>query len=197
MTTGLTLIDTQPGHRHMAEVCAAHGLTRENLRSWNKSQRYVRARKELWFRLMIVERTFSFPEAGRLTRKDHTTVLHKLHALVPLSDELVGDSPFVAALVTRKAGDALQYAMNNAIINGTGVAQPLGILNAACTVSVAKETGQLAATLNTNNITKMWARLFRGMASGENSGACWFINQDVAPQLQTLTLGIGLSLIHI
>ena len=103
MTTGLTLIDNQPGHRHMAEVCAAHGLTRENLRSWNKSQRYVRARKELWFRLMIVERTFSFPEAGRLTRKDHSTVIYGMRKYAA---ELLGTRPNAGLDEIRLAYDA-------------------------------------------------------------------------------------------
>jgi hypothetical protein len=74
-TTGLTLINDQPGHRHMAEVCAAHGLTREQMRGWNKTQKHVNARKDLWFRLKFIA-GFSWTEAARMTRKDHSTAIY-------------------------------------------------------------------------------------------------------------------------
>lgn len=70
--------DTQTGHLHMQAVCDAHGLTRSDIRGWSKKREMVYPRRELWFRLMILERSFSYPEAGMLTRKDHTTVLYGL-----------------------------------------------------------------------------------------------------------------------
>jgi HK97 family phage major capsid protein len=39
----------------------------------------------------------------------------------------------------------------------------------------------------------MWARLFRGMGTGENGGAVWFINQDASPALGKMALGIGVA----
>jgi len=65
----------KPGNVHMESVCQSHGLTRQNLRSWDKRQAYVRARKELWFRLKFIA-GFSWPEAAGMTRKDHTTALY-------------------------------------------------------------------------------------------------------------------------
>lgn len=70
-------INTQPGHLHMQAVCDAHGLTPANLRSWNKCQPYVTARKDLWLRLVVIE-GWSYPQAGRMTCKDHTTALYGL-----------------------------------------------------------------------------------------------------------------------
>lgn len=129
--------------------------------------------------------------ASRPTFGRHTLLLHKLACLAAVTDELLADYGALSTYLNRVFADEINFVVGDSLINGSGAGQPLGILNAPCTVSVAKETGQLAATLNTQNITKMWARLFRGMAAGENSGAAWFINQDVTPQLQTLTLGIG------
>jgi HK97 family phage major capsid protein len=131
-------------------------------------------------------------EAAAMTQskpalKDHTTVLHKLHALVPLSDELVSDAPFVASLVTRKAADALQYALNNAIINGTGVAQPLGILNAPSLVTVSAEASQTAATVHALNIIKMWGRV----PGAVRARTVWLCNQDVEVMLMNLGLQVG------
>ena len=108
-----------------------------------------------------------------------------------MTDELLADAPTLSGYLNRVFPDEINFVVGDSLVNGTGAGQPLGILNAPCTVSVAKETGQAAATIVPQNIVKMWARLFRGMASGENSGAVWFINQDVNPQLQLMTLGIG------
>lgn len=130
--------------------------------------------------------TRSAPTFGR-----HTLVLHKLACLARVTDELLADYPALSGYLNRVFPDEINFVVGDSLVNGTGVGQPVGILNAACTVSVAKETGQVAATIVPQNVTKMWARLFRGMGSGENSGAAWFINQDVNPQLQLMTLGIG------
>ncbi len=130
--------------------------------------------------------TRSAPTFGRLTMN-----LHKLACLARVTDELLADAPTLSGYLNRVFPDEINFVVGDSLVNGTGAGQPLGILNAPCTVSVAKETGQAAATIVPQNIVKMWARLFRGMASGENSGAVWFINQDVNPQLQLMTLGIG------
>lgn len=130
--------------------------------------------------------TASSPTFGRAQ-----LTLHKLACLARVTDELLADYGALGAYLNRVFPDEINFVTGDALVNGTGAGQPLGMLNAPCTVSVAKETGQASATVVPQNIVKMWARLFRGMATGENSGAVWFINQDVNPQLQLMTLGIG------
>lgn len=130
--------------------------------------------------------TRSAPSFGRLSMQ-----LHKLACLARVTDELLADAPTLSGYLNRVFPDEINFVVGDALVNGTGAGQPLGILNAPCTVSVAKETGQAAATIVPANVTKMWSRLFRGMAAGEESGAIWFINQDVNPSLQLMTLGIG------
>lgn len=73
----MTTIENQPGHRHIAEICAIHGLFREQLNGHCKTQKIADARHELWFRLVILE-GFSLPKAGRIrgTEYHHTSVLH-------------------------------------------------------------------------------------------------------------------------
>ena len=109
-----------------------------------------------------------------------TTRANKLMVLVYLSDELIEDAPAMGAFVQRKAPAAIQWKINDAIINGNGAGQPLGILNAPGTVSVAKEAGQAAATLNQANIFKIYAR----MHANWRRNAVWLYNQDIEPQLQ-------------
>jgi HK97 family phage major capsid protein len=119
--------------------------------------------------------------------KELTTVLHKLHALVPLTDELTSDGPLVSALITRKAGDAMQYKVTDAILNGNGVGQPLGILNSPCLVTAAAEASQVADTIHGLNIIAMWGRL----PAAVRSRAVWIVNQDVEVKLMTIGLQIG------
>lgn len=91
--------------------------------------------------------------------------------------------PRLSDRLTRKAGQAIRYKANEAIVNGTGSGQPLGWFTSSAKVSVAKESGQTAATVVAANVAKMYARVI-------NPGqAVWYINQDVLPQLLTMTLG--------
>jgi HK97 family phage major capsid protein len=131
-------------------------------------------------------------EAAAITQskpqlKDVTVKLHRLTALVPVTEELLEDAPAMAGYVTRKAGEKLAFKVNDAIVNGTGAGQPLGVMNAPCTVSVAKESSQTAATVHATNIAKMMARL----PASSYPNAAWLINQDVVPQI--LALGFPIT----
>ncbi len=113
--------------------------------------------------------------------------LNKVAALVYLSDELLADAALLESFVMSVAPDELRFKVEDAIVNGTGVGKPLGILQAPCLVSVAKEVGQLADTVVYENITKMWSRMY----ARSRANAVWFINQDVEPQLYTMGITIG------
>jgi HK97 family phage major capsid protein len=119
--------------------------------------------------------------------KEHNTRLHKLHALVPLTEELMDDAPMAAALITRKAGEAINFKLTDAIVNGTGVGQPLGILNAPCLVTVSAEGSQTAGTIHAKNVAKMWAR----MPASARARSVWLANQDVESALMELGFQVG------
>ena len=126
--------------------------------------------------------------SSKPTLREVTLKLAKLGVVVYLTQELIDDGG--AALqqyVARKAAEEFQFMIGDALINGTGVGQPLGILSYPSLVSVAKETGQVAATLAVENIVKMYARFY-----APNMGSSlWLHNQDIFPQLATMSLGIG------
>jgi HK97 family phage major capsid protein len=86
----------------------------------------------------------------------------------------------------RKAPEKMNFEINLAIVQGTGVGQPLGILNAASLVSVAKETSQPGDTILAMNIFKMYSRMYGPL----RSEAVWLINQDIEPQLFSMTIPI-------
>jgi HK97 family phage major capsid protein len=108
--------------------------------------------------------------------------------IVYLTQELIDDGG--AALqeyVARKASEEFSFMIGDALINGTGVGQPLGVMNCPSLISIAKETGQAAATIVSENVLKMYARFF-----AQNLGRMtWFHNQDVSPQLNTMSLSAG------
>lgn len=124
--------------------------------------------------------TATKPVLGNSTQR-----LHKLMALVPVTDELLGDTSALAGYLPRKTGDSIRWKTNEAFVRGTGDGQPLGFLNSGALVSVAKETGQAAGTLNVQNIAKMFSR----MLPSALARSVWLINSDVLPQLLTMTLG--------
>lgn len=111
--------------------------------------------------------------------------LKKLMALVPVSDEMLEDSAALASFLPKKIGASIQWKSNEAILFGKGNGQPFGALSSGAAVTVAKESGQAAATLKAENLAKMIARL----PEGSFPRAVWIINNDVLPALFTLTLG--------
>lgn len=115
--------------------------------------------------------------------KERTLRLRKLVALVPITDELVEDATALSAYLPKKVGESIRFKVNDAIVNGTGVGMPLGFLQSGALVSVAKEAGQAADTVVAANVAKMYSR------NTAPSRAVWLINNDVLPQLLTMTLG--------
>lgn len=121
---------------------------------------------------------------SKVSLKANTLRLAKLRALVPVTDELMEDTSFLDGYLTRKAGEKIDFAVTLGIIQGTGAGQPEGILNSNCLVSVAKEGSQVADTVVSQNIIKMWSRCY----APSRRRAVWLINQDVEPQLNAMSL---------
>ncbi len=113
--------------------------------------------------------------------------LHKVAALVYATDELLQDKVALEGFVMSRLPLELNFKVEDAIINGTGAGQPMGILNAACLITQGKETGQAASTLVWNNIKKMWARFY----GASRPNGVWFYNQDIEPQLYSMSEAVG------
>ena len=113
--------------------------------------------------------------------------LKKYAVLCYATEELLQDSTALAGIIQQGCSEELDFMVNDDILNGAGNAGPLGILVSPALVSVAKESGQQAATLVTQNIFKMWSR----MHPRSKTNAVWYINTDVTPQLYQLSLSVG------
>jgi HK97 family phage major capsid protein len=138
-------------------------------------------------------RVYRRAEAGTMTQsklalKDITVRIEELYALVPVTDGLLADAPLLASFLSEKAGQKMNFKITDEVINGTGSqGQMLGILNAPCVVSVAKEGSQAANTIVAANILKMFSR----MPDAVRRNAVWLINQDIEPQLLTMNVAFN------
>ncbi len=108
--------------------------------------------------------------------------LEKMTGLVYLTDEAMADAPQLEALVMECIPEELRFTLEGEMYDANGVGKCLGILNAPCLVTVAKETSQLADTVVAENIVKMRARQW----ARSRPNSVWHVNQDVEPQLSQL-----------
>jgi HK97 family phage major capsid protein len=127
------------------------------------------------------------PTASNLSLARMEMKLRKVGALGYMTDELLADASALGGELESGFRDELIFQVENKVWRGNGSSAPQGFLNAACLVSVAKETNQAAATINSKNLSKMWAR----MPARSKRNAAWFINVDCEPQLDELSLPSG------
>jgi HK97 family phage major capsid protein len=127
------------------------------------------------------------PTASRPKLMQSEMKLRKIGALGYQTDELLADAPALEAEMREDFLEELTFMTEDAIINGNGVGKPLGIVGHAAVVSVTKETSQAAATIEFNNVNKMWSRVF----AHRRRNLVWLINQDCEEQLNQMTLVVG------
>ncbi len=127
--------------------------------------------------------TDSSPTFGRVKLE-----AKKLTAYSQVPNELFADSIIsLQMFINEIFPEAIAWFEDIAFINGTGVGEPLGFLNASAAVSVAKETGQASTTIVWENIVKMYAR----MLPTSLNRAVWIANIDTFPELATMALSVG------
>lgn len=108
--------------------------------------------------------------------------LHKLSAMVRLTDELIADQIGLESYIQAEAPQAITQLINQAILIGNGVGKPTGLLNSGFKVKVEKESGQSADTIVARNVIKMYNR----MIPSSRSNAVWYINPACEDQLRTM-----------
>lgn len=123
--------------------------------------------------------------ASKMKLGTTTLRLHKLLALVPLTDELLADAVALDSYLMKKVPVSIRWKTNESILFGTGAGQPVGAFNSNAVITVVKESGQATLTLDPKNISKMVSRL----PVGSLGRAIWMMNNDVLPALDNLTLG--------
>lgn len=131
-------------------------------------------------------------EAGAVTAKKpvlkpRSLELKGLMGLAYATEEMLEDSTFAGALLQRAFMTAIQRQLDGVIVNGDGANKPLGILNGGSLITIAKETGQAASTINFKNIVKMWNRLH----AEQQQQAVWVVHPDVLTTLMFMEFPVG------
>jgi HK97 family phage major capsid protein len=115
----------------------------------------------------------------------------KLTAYTSVPNELISDSLIsFEAFISQIFPEALAFYEDLAFLKGTGVGEPLGMLNVTgnpSIIGVSKESGQATATIMWENIVKMFAR----MLPSSLGRAVWVASIDTFPELATMALSVG------
>ena len=133
--------------------------------------------------------TFWQSEADEMTAskpkfKQMELSLKKLTGLCYATDELLQDTSALESVINEAFAEEFGFKIDDAILNGTGSGQPLGLLNSPALVTVVKEKDQ-TAKITTENLIKMWNRMW----SRSRANSVWYINQELEPFLYTLMIG--------
>jgi HK97 family phage major capsid protein len=110
--------------------------------------------------------------------------LKKLTGLCYATDELLQDAAALESVIREAFAEEFGFKIDDAILTGTGVGEPLGILNCGALVSVAKEANQ-TDKITVENLIKMWNRMW----ARSRANCVWYINQELEPYLYTLKIG--------
>ena len=110
----------------------------------------------------------------------------KLTGLYHASGEMVRNVTFLGQEMRQLFGGEFAFKCQNLVLRGSGAGEALGILNAPCKISVAKEANQIADTIVTQNILNMEAALI-----DEGPGVVYLVNRETKPQISTLSLSVG------
>jgi HK97 family phage major capsid protein len=130
-----------------------------------------------------IAKTTSLPQFGKAELH-----LHKMTAVIYATEELLADSAVaLETFLTTMVSTEFALTKDEDIINGSGAGEALGIINAPCLVSVAKETDQPADTIYTDNVLKMVSRLY----GPSLNNAVWLIAKDAMPQIGVLSIPVG------
>ena len=131
-------------------------------------------------------------EAGTISEHDPkvrsmTLNAKKLTGMLRFSSELAADIPGGEGQIIDICGKGLAWYRDRAFLKGTGAGEPLGILNAGCTIEVAAESGQRADTIVYENLVKMVGRLHPACFKN----AIWICQVSAIPQLLSLSQSVG------
>jgi HK97 family phage major capsid protein len=110
--------------------------------------------------------------------------LRKVGAFLYATDELLADSVALESWINKYLPLELTFRVENAIVNGTGSNQPLGLLNSGAVITVTRVKASHVTSVDLQAmLARMWAPL--------RSQAVFLIDQSVETDLAVLSIPIG------
>ena len=127
--------------------------------------------------------TDSAPTFGQVKLEANT-----LTTYTEVPNQLLQDSAVsLASFIDTQYPRAHSFFEDIACLTGSGVGQPLGVLNAPAMLTVSKEAGQLADTIVWQNILRMFCRLLPTSIGT----AVWVVSPGCFFELATMALSVG------
>lgn len=111
----------------------------------------------------------------------------KLVGFARIPNELWADAPALSSWLMNALPRGIAFYEDVAFISGNGVGQPLGVQNSPAVITITKETGQAANTINVENILKMYAQCLPQSLTS----AVWLANPTCFPELMKLSIAVG------
>ncbi len=125
-------------------------------------------------------------QQSKIALQSRTISLNKLTALVPVTSEMLEDVPSVDSYLRRRTPEVMDFVISQKMLSGSGVGEPLGLLNAPSLITVNKDASQPSSTVTATNIMNMWTRMYARW----RRRSIWLINQDIEAQLMQMYLAI-------
>jgi HK97 family phage major capsid protein len=118
----------------------------------------------------------------------HDLRLQELMGLAYATDRLLRDATALESIFSMAFASEMAFKLDDAIFRGNGAGLPLGFSSSTGPrVQQAKETGQAADTIVSENISKMWTRV---LPRSKGRGV-WFYNSEVSEQFDGLYYPAG------
>lgn len=126
--------------------------------------------------------------AKRPTFDQHDLRLQELMGLAYATDRLLKDAAALESIFTAAFTSEFAFKLDDAIFRGNGAGLPLGITDSTGPrVEQAKESGQAADTIVSQNISKMWTRV---LPRSKGRGV-WLYNSEASEQFDGMYYPAG------
>lgn len=125
--------------------------------------------------------------ATKAETREITLRPQELYVFSFISDKLMRNSSLMEQHLNLSAPKEIRFKIANAIVSGTGGAQPKGFRGASGTVDQAAEDNQPADTITADNIRDMWSRV----DSEARMNGFWLHDTSVDKQIAQFTQAIG------
>jgi HK97 family phage major capsid protein len=117
---------------------------------------------------------------------------HRHTFLMYATNELIADAPALVATAQETFAKEAAFVIESDIIAGSGTNGCFGLLNANCLIEVTPESGQAAATLRPENLTKMMGRLWPAC----HGRAIWLMGIDAYAQIADASFSNGQAIVQ-
>ena len=124
--------------------------------------------------------------ASKPTFRQMELQLKKLIGLCYATDELLEDAVALEAVIRQAFAEEFGFMIDLAVLDGTGVGQPLGILRSPALVTVPPADAT-AGGVSAEDIAAMWGRLY----APSRATAIWLTSQATETSFYSMAMSIG------